>query len=73
MKNSNRLGPAMSIALAYIRENPGVNTLQVDRARRTARGGHCWMYATVHRLVRNGFVRYGKSASGRGVGLYAVE
>lgn len=32
-----RIGPSMRVALDYIRENPGVNTLQVDRARRPAR------------------------------------
>ena len=72
MKNTNRLGPAMSIALEYIRENPGVNTAQVDRARRTARGGHACMYATVGRLIQGGFVTTGPSKSGRGSGLYAV-
>lgn len=62
----------MRIALDYIIANPGVNTAQVDRARRTARGGHSWMYATVSRLISAGLVKGGPSVSGRGVGLYAV-
>jgi hypothetical protein len=65
----------MAVALAYIRENPGVNTLQLDQARRTARNGHQWMYRTVDRLYANGYIDYGPvtSPSGRGVGLYAKE
>lgn len=46
----------MRIALDYIRANPGVCAAQVDRACRTARGGHQWMYRVVHRLIDAGLV-----------------
>lgn len=70
-----RIGPSMRIALEHIRENPGVHAAQVDRARRTARGGHSWMYATIGRLLRAGLVRRGPATHVKGcgaVGLYAV-
>lgn len=73
MKNEKGLrGPGLS-ALAYIRENPGVSIAQVDRARRTARGGHAWMYRTVHRLIDRGLVRASPEGAGNAYFLVAVE
>lgn len=65
-----RVGPSMRVALQYIEAHPGVCTADVDRAVRTARGGHKWMYATVGRLIKAGLVRSVPDGSrGR---LYAV-
>jgi predicted transcriptional regulator len=44
-------------AYAYIASHPGCCTAEVDRAVRTARGGHQWMYATVDRLIKARLVR----------------
>lgn len=41
-------------AYAFIKANPGCCAADVDRARRTARGGHKWMYNTIERLVKRG-------------------
>lgn len=49
------------VVLSYIARNPGCSTADVDRACRTARGGHKWMYATVDRAARAGLVRSGRS------------
>lgn len=68
-----RIGNSMRFALDFIALNPGVNMAEVDRACRTARGGHQWMYATCHRLLRANLVEYCPSASGRGNGLRATE
>jgi predicted transcriptional regulator len=67
---TTRIGPAMSIALGYIKQNPGCCTAEVDRARRTARGGHKWMYATVGRLIKARLVR--TERSGSRVNLFAL-
>lgn len=48
----NRIGPSMKVALEYIQLHPGCCAAEVDRAVRTARGGHKWMYDTIKRLVR---------------------
>lgn len=42
---------ASKTALTYIERHPGVCTAEVNRAARTARGGHRFMYATVDRLI----------------------
>lgn len=44
-------------AYSYIGANPGCCIADVDRACRTARAGHRWMYASVGRLVKAGLVR----------------
>jgi hypothetical protein len=63
-------------ALAYLSAHPGASTADMDRACRTARGGHRWMYAVVDRMIRAGLVVRGpartESARGGAVGLYAV-
>jgi hypothetical protein len=68
---SNRLA-----VLAYLTAHPGASTADVDRACRTARGGHKWMYALVARMIRAGLVTRGpartESARGGAVGLYAA-
>ena len=57
MNMIKKIGPSGKVALSYIAEHPGVCVLDVDRAVRTARNGHRWMYATVGRLVAAGAVR----------------
>jgi hypothetical protein len=54
-----RIGPSMRVALDYIANNSQNNicTADVDRAVRTARAGHRFMYATVDRLIKAGLVR----------------
>lgn len=51
-----RVGPSMRAALRYLQAHPGETAAQVDRAVRTARGGHRWMYATVQRCERAGLL-----------------
>jgi predicted transcriptional regulator len=58
-------------ALAYIASHPGCCTAEVDRACRTARGGHKWMYEVVGRLIRRGLVR--TVANGARADLFAVD
>lgn len=53
---TRRIGPSMTIALSYIASHTGCCAADVDRACRTARGGHRWMYATVQRLARAGLI-----------------
>lgn len=69
MKKTHRttVGPAMRRALAYIALRPGTTAAKVDRACRTARGGHKWMYATIQRLERAGLVT--RTRTGRGIEL----
>lgn len=50
-------------ALEYIEGHPGCCIADVDRAVRTARGGHRWMYFTVKRLIRRGLVRFERAGS----------
>lgn len=71
MANAKKIGPAMGVALGYIQKHPGCNTAEVDRAVRTAQGGHRWMYATVGRLTQAGLVVRCEAQCGRGVGLKA--
>ncbi len=73
MHTTKGLRTAGLTALAHIRRHPGVNTAELDRACRTARGGHAWMYRTVDRLIKRGLVRTGPARSGRGGGLYATS
>lgn len=51
------MGPSMRVAYSYIQKNPGCCAAEVDRAVRTARNGHRYMYATVGRLIKHGLVR----------------
>jgi len=55
----------MRVALDYIKHHPGCSIAEVDRACRTARGGHQWMYLTVKRLVSGGFVKRKQSPINR--------
>lgn len=71
MTNTTKIGYAQQTALSYIMQNPGVCTAQVDRARRTARGGHKWMYATVGRLIRRNLVT--KVSNGARADLYITD
>lgn len=73
MNNNARITKQRQIYLSYIANNPGCNTAELDRACRTARNGHKWMYAAVKRMVRAGLVSKGPSASGLGTGLYVVS
>lgn len=68
----------------FVRSNPGVNTHQLHRAigRDYAHGATQFAYKTVDRLLRPVFsgrrsrgplLKRGKSANGRGVGLYPAE
>lgn len=61
----------MKIALEYIGSHPGCCTAEVDRAVRTARGGHKWMYATVGRLIKACLVTTRRN--GARADLYAAE
>jgi|HubBroStandDraft_6_1064221.scaffolds.fasta_scaffold407208_3 hypothetical protein len=72
MKTSKRIGPAGKIALAYIASHPGCCAAEVDRAVRTARKGHKWMYNTIARLVKNGYVHKLPSHDRRCKELHAV-
>lgn len=65
--------PQRAIVLSVIAQNPGINTHQLDRIARTARGGHAWIYNLVHRARRAGLVSFGKSTNGRGRGLYLTQ
>ena len=64
-KKKRRIGRAGRSAIAHIRANPGGSIIDVDRHARTARGGHQWMYRTVHRLIKNGAVLAKKSKDGK--------
>lgn len=68
-KRRHRVGRAGKVAIGYIKANPGSSILQVDAGARTARGGHQWMYKTVHRLIKKGLV---KASRGKG-GKYILE
>jgi len=61
--------PGLS-ALGYIKLHPGCCTAEVDRACRTARGGHKWMYEVVGRLIARKLVR--TEAAGNRANLFAV-
>lgn len=50
------IGTSQHAALSFIFSHPGVCTAEVDRACRTARNGHKWMYETVGRLIRRRMV-----------------
>lgn len=65
MKKTTRttVGPSMRRALVV----PGWAAAKVDRACRTARGGHRWMYATIARLERAGLIT--RTRTGRGIEL----
>lgn len=65
MAKRKRIGRAGKAAKAYIAANPGSSILEVDRGARTARGGHQWMYRTVHRLIKGGHVTAKKGKGGR--------
>lgn len=54
--------PGLS-ALEYIKQHPGCCTAEVDRACRTARGGHKWMYETVGRLIARRLVKTERQGS----------
>jgi predicted transcriptional regulator len=58
------------IAYLYICRNPGCCTAEIDRACRTARGGHRWMYFTVERLIIRRLVR--TAPNGTRADLYPV-
>lgn len=62
---SKRIGPSMKVALAYIARNPGCCAADVDRAVRTARNGHKWMYATIIRLEDAGLIVRTPAKGGR--------
>jgi predicted transcriptional regulator len=70
-KTTPRLGPSMTAALDYVYRHPGCCAAEVDRARRTARGGHRWMYATVGRLIKAGMVS--TIRNGSRADLYATD
>jgi hypothetical protein len=42
--------------LSYVRANPGCSKADIDRACRTARKGHAWMYAMVDRMLGEGML-----------------
>lgn len=65
------IGRAGTAALTYIQSHPGCSIIDVDNGARTARGGHRWMYATVHRLISRGLVR--AEFDGRRYSLNAVH
>lgn len=67
-----RITKQRSIYLSWLSAHPGATTAELDRACRTARGGHCWMYASVKRMLRAGLVRAGAPSNGRGRGLYVT-
>lgn len=69
MKTSKRITKQRAIVLDFLSRNPGANAAEVDRACRTARGGHQWMYALVCRALRAGLIVRVPSRSGRGQGL----
>lgn len=60
--------------LAVVSSNPGINALQVHAAIGSdyAHGHHKYSYETIARMLRNGLVKRGASANGRGKGLYAT-
>lgn len=60
--------------LAYLASNPGACTAEIDRACRTARKGHAYMYALVGRMAKDGQVTFGAARTPRGnsVGVYPV-
>jgi predicted transcriptional regulator len=64
-----RIGPAMEIALSYIRRNPGCCAADVDRSCRTAKNGHRWMYETVKRLAKHDLIK--RVPKGNRIELYA--
>lgn len=72
--NKPRITKQRAAILAYLASNPGASTADIDRACRTARGGHHWMYATVSRMHSVKLITYGaarpESARGGAVGVY---
>lgn len=44
--------------LTYVRLNAWCSIADIDRACRTARGGHAWVYAAVNRMLRAGMLHY---------------
>ena len=60
--------------LAFVAQNPGVNALQLHAAigGDYAHGHHKFSYETINRMRRNGLIKRGASATGRGVGLYVA-
>ncbi len=55
--------------LSWIASHPGHTVAEIDRAVRTARGGHKWMYALVDRLLADGLVNRVPALSGRRTGI----
>lgn len=55
--------------LSVIARRPGINTAELNRAARTARGGHAPMYSLVDRAMRSGLISRCPATSGRGGGL----
>lgn len=63
----SRVGRAMRAALRYVAAHPGCCAAEVDRACRTARGGHQWMYAAIVRCARAGYLT--RTRAGRRIEL----
>jgi hypothetical protein len=59
----------------YVRRHPGCCAADVDRACRwNPQAGHKWIYDSVGRLLRRGFLRRGPCTTApNGHGLYAVR
>lgn len=72
MTRGKRLTRQRVIALQYIADHPGVTIAQLDRARRTARGGHAHMYALVWRM-HGSLVRFGSAVGPGRYGLYLTD
>ena len=59
MTKSNRISSNQAVYLSYIHNNPGCSTADVVRACKwNPRAGHKWIYDSVTRLYRRGFVEY---------------
>jgi hypothetical protein len=69
----NKMTSLRRAVLTHVTTHPGCSTADIDRACRTARGGHRWMYAAVNRMIARGMLRRGPvRAESRGVGIYVV-
>lgn len=61
---TNRIGPRMAQAVAYVRKHPGCSILPVAE-RVGPNGSRKFGYRTVHRAIRAGLIRATKDKAGR--------
>jgi hypothetical protein len=66
---SKRTSSNQKVYLAYIASHPGCSIADVNRAcKHNPRAGHKWIYDSVGRLIRRGFVACSKTS-----GVTALE